>query len=68
MDSTLTYSLLAGLAIVLLFVIARIALRWIFKLAIILIALVLLIGAAWFWFNQSPHPPESKPRPTSTIK
>jgi energy-coupling factor transporter transmembrane protein EcfT len=66
MDTTLTYSLLAGFAVVLLFIVARFAMRWIFKLAVVGLLLIALGGAAWIWFNHSPRQSESKPRSTPT--
>ena len=67
MDTTLIYSLIAGVVLVLVFVIARVALRWIFKLAVIvLLLLVILGGAAWVLFNYSPRHSEPKPRSTPT--
>lgn len=65
MDTTLAYSLLAGIVLVLLFVAARVALRWMVRLAIIGLLLAVLGSAAWLWF-KSPRPLESKPRSTPT--
>ena len=67
MDTTLIYSLIAGVVLVLVVVMARVALRWIFKLAVIvLLLLVVLGGATWVWFNYSPRQSEPKPRSTPT--
>ena len=62
MDTTLLYSVLAGIAIVLLFIVARVALRWAFRLAIICLVLLIMLAGAWFWFHDSPHQPRANPR------
>lgn len=66
MDSTLAYSIAAGIAIVFLFLLAKFALRWFIRLAIVAIVLAVLAGAAWVWLNSHTTPPENKPRPTPT--
>ena len=63
MDNALIYSLLVGIALVLLFVAARFALRWTIRLAIVGIILTALGAAAWAWLNHSS--PHSNPRPVS---
>ena len=66
MDSTLTYCLLAGLGLVFLFVLVRFAFRWLIRIAIAGLIILVAGGAIWVWFNQSSPTPESKPRSTST--
>ena len=66
MDTTLLYSVLAGIALVLLFIVARVALRWAFRLAIICLVLLIMLGGAWFWFYEAPRQPQAKPGPTPT--
>jgi len=66
MDPTLLISIVAGIAVVFLVVAARVALRWIVRLVIVgLVLLLVLGGAAWFWLNQSSRQPVNKPRQTS---
>jgi hypothetical protein len=64
MDNTLIYSLVAGVTLVMLFVAARFALRWLLRLAIIGVIILALGGAAWVWLNYSAG--KSKPRSSST--
>lgn len=66
MDATLIYALLAGIALVMLFVAARFALRWAFRLAIICLILLIMLGGAWFWYNDSDDRRETKPRTAPT--
>jgi energy-coupling factor transporter transmembrane protein EcfT len=68
MDQALAYSMIAGLALVLLFFLVRSAFRWIVRLAIIgLILLIALGGTAWWWFNKaSSRQPETNVRSTPT--
>jgi len=58
MDSTLTYALVAGVALVMLAVIAKAALRWIFKVFAVLFVLIALAIGIWLWFNRSGRQPE----------
>jgi energy-coupling factor transporter transmembrane protein EcfT len=64
MDSTLAYSIAAGIAIVFLFFLAKFALRWFIRISIVAVIIAALIGAAWIWFNSSSTPPDNKPRST----
>jgi hypothetical protein len=68
MDQALTYAMMAGLALVLLFLVIRFAFRWIVRLVIIgLILLIALGGTAWWWFNKpSSRQPETNVRSTPT--
>jgi energy-coupling factor transporter transmembrane protein EcfT len=66
MDHLFFFSILGGVAVVFLFVIARIALRWAVRFAVVcLLLLMVLGGAAWWWFKPVPQP-EPKPRPAAT--
>jgi len=56
MDSTLTYSIAAGVAIVFLFFLAKFAIRWFIRLAIVAVILAALAAAAWVWLNTSSTP------------
>ena len=66
MDPTLTYCLLAGLGLVFLFVLVRFAFRWLIRIAIVGLILIVLGGAVWVFVKQSSPTPEAKPRSTST--
>jgi len=66
MDSTLAYSIAAGLGLVFLFLFAKFALRWFIRIVVVGIILAVLGGATWIWLNYSSSRPETKPRPTST--
>ena len=66
MDSTLAYSIAGGIALVFLFFLAKFALRWAIRLAVIAIILAALAGAAWVWLNSSSSSPDKKPRSTPT--
>jgi energy-coupling factor transporter transmembrane protein EcfT len=67
MDTTFLYSVLLGIALVLLFVVARVALRWAFRLAIICLILLIMLGsAAWVSFNYFHRQREVKPRSVPT--
>jgi|GEM_PF-2675655 len=58
MDSTLTYALVAGVALVMLAVIMKAALRWIFKAFAVLLVLAALAVGVCLWFNRSDRQPE----------
>ncbi|HJX92746.1 MAG TPA: hypothetical protein VJ372_19785 [Pyrinomonadaceae bacterium] len=64
MDNTLIYSVVAGVTLVMLFVAARFALRWVLRFAIIGIVILALCGAAWAWLHYSSS--ASKARSPST--
>jgi len=64
MDHTLIYCVVAGVTLVMLFVAARFALRWLLRFAIIGIVILALGGAAWAWLHYSSG--TSKPRSSST--
>jgi cell division protein FtsW (lipid II flippase) len=66
MDSTLAYSIVAGVALVFLFFLAKFAIRWFIRIAIIAVILAALAGAAWVWLNYSSSPPDTKSPPTPT--
>jgi hypothetical protein len=66
MDTTLAYSIAAGIAIVFLFLLAKFAIKWAIRIAIIAVILAVLAGAAWVWLNTSSTPPDNKPRATPT--
>jgi energy-coupling factor transporter transmembrane protein EcfT len=66
MDSTLLICIVAGIALVLFLFAARIAFRWVIRLVIVGVLLLLALGGvAWWWLNQSSRQPDTKPRPTS---
>jgi cytoskeletal protein RodZ len=53
MDRTLTYALLGGVALVIIAVIVKAALRWALKIFALLIVIAALAVGAWLWFNHS---------------
>jgi hypothetical protein len=53
MDSTLAYALIAGVALVMVAVILKAALRWAFKVFAMLIVIAALAVCIWVWFNYS---------------
>jgi len=55
MDSTLIYALLAGIALVVIVVIVKAALRWAFKIFALLLVLAVLTIGTWLWFNRQPQ-------------
>ena len=67
MDNSIVYLIAGGITLILLFFIARLALRWIIRLFLIGIILVLALGgAAWWWFSNPTAQRENKPRPAAT--
>jgi len=67
MDTTLLYSLFVGVGLIFVFLAVRIAVRWIVRLAIIALFILIAIGgAAWLLRDKSIRQPESKPRATPT--
>ena len=67
MDSTLQYSLIAGIAIVLIVVFARFVLRWAIRAAILFLILAVLAGGIWVWLNYNSSPAQSPPRSSGRI-
>jgi energy-coupling factor transporter transmembrane protein EcfT len=65
MDPLLIIAILSGIALVFIFVVARIAVRWALRLAAVAALLFIVLGGAWWWFKQ-PVQSESKSRQTST--
>jgi len=62
MDTTLTYALLAGVALVIVAVIVKAALRWAFKVFAFILVLAVLAVGTWLWFNYStPRPQHERP-------
>jgi len=53
MDSTLIYALIAGVALVILALIVKAALRWAFKIFAVLLVLAALAVGTWIWFKYS---------------
>ncbi|HEY6806817.1 MAG TPA: hypothetical protein VI306_24785 [Pyrinomonadaceae bacterium] len=66
MDHTLIYSIAAGVALVILFFLAKFALRWFIRIVIVAVILLVLAGAAWVYLSSSSSPSDNKPRPTTT--
>jgi hypothetical protein len=65
MDNAIVYAVVGGIALVLLFFIARFAIRWAIRLTVVGLILV-LGGAAWWWYNQPSTERENRPRPAPT--
>jgi len=66
MDSTLIYALLAGIALVVIVVIVKAALRWAFKIFAVLLVLAVLTIGTWLWFNRSGRQPQHEKTATPT--
>ena len=66
MDPLLIISIICGIALVFLFLAARIALRWAIRLAAIGALVLIAAGGAWWWFNKSSTEAENKPRQSSS--
>lgn len=64
MDPLLIIAILSGIALVFIFLLARIALRWALRLAAVAGLLLIVLGGAWWWFKQ-PTQSETKPRQSS---
>jgi hypothetical protein len=53
MDHTFLYSILAGIALVFVIVAARVALRWLVRIALAGILLLFVVGGlAWWWYKE----------------
>ena len=65
MDPILTICIVAGIALVFIFLAARAALRWAIRLAAVAALLLIVLGGAWWWFKQPATQSENKARPTS---
>lgn len=68
MDHLLLYCLAGGIALVFIVVAARIAVRWVVRIALVGLLLSAVGGAAWWWLNQRNHQPETRPRPVITTR
>jgi energy-coupling factor transporter transmembrane protein EcfT len=64
MDNTLIYSIVGGVAVVMLFVAARFAFRWLIRFAIVGVIMTALACAAWVWSNYSSSAQKTPPTPT----
>ena len=66
MEISLVYAVVGGIALVLIFFIARLAIRWAIRLAIIgLLIIAALGGVAWWWLSRTTQS-DAKPRATPT--
>lgn len=64
---TLIYPIVAAVVLILCFFVAKIALRWIVRFVLVVILfLIALGGAAWWYFDQSFKEPAAKPRSTNS--
>jgi len=65
MDYLLIVSLVGGVAIVFLLAVAKFTLRWLVRLVIVgLLLLVALGGVAWWWLERPATQSDTKPRST----
>jgi len=66
METSLVYAVVGVIALVLIFFIARLAIRWAIRLIIIGLLLVAALGGvAWWWLNRTTQS-DAKPRTTPT--
>jgi ABC-type enterobactin transport system permease subunit len=66
METSLVYAVVGGIALVLIFFIARLAIRWAIRLIIIgLLIVAVLGGVAWWWLSRTTQS-DAKPRATPT--
>ncbi len=66
MEISLVYAVVGGIALVLIFFIARLAIRWAIRLIIIGLLLVAALGGvAWWWLSRTTQS-DAKPRTTPT--
>jgi len=63
----LIYPILGAVVLILIFFVAKIALRWIVRLVLVVIILLIALGgAAWWWLDQSFKEPATQPRSTNS--
>ncbi len=66
MEISLVYAVVGGIALLLIFFIARLAIRWAIRLVIIGVLLVAALGGvAWWWLNRTTQS-DDKPRSSPT--
>ncbi len=66
-DPTFLYSLLVGIGLVFVFLAVKFAVRWIVRLAIIVLFILLVLGGGeWLLRSKSFQQPETQPRPAPT--
>jgi hypothetical protein len=69
MDSTLLYSLIVGIGLVFVFLAVKFAVRWIVRIAIIVLFILLMLGGAQWLLRgklQQPQQPTAQPRSSPT--
>jgi len=66
MDTTLLYSLLVGIGLVFVFLAVKFAVRWIVRIAIIVLFILLVLGGAQWLLHGHSQQPATLPRPTPT--
>ncbi|HEY6245547.1 MAG TPA: hypothetical protein VIX17_16475 [Pyrinomonadaceae bacterium] len=66
MDSTLIYALIAAVALVILAVIVKAALRWAFKIFALLLVLMAIAVGIWLWLKRPDRQSQNEPRPSPT--
>jgi predicted benzoate:H+ symporter BenE len=65
MSNTTIFIIAGVILLAIFFLIARLAIRWAIRVAIIGIVLVALLGGGGFWWWSSRLAPKPKPRPQS---
>jgi energy-coupling factor transporter transmembrane protein EcfT len=66
MEISLVYAVVGGIVLVLIFFIARLAIRWAIRLVIIGLLLVAALGGiGWWWLSRTTQS-DTKPRTTPT--
>ena len=66
METSLVYAVAGGIALVIIFFIARLAIRWAIRLVIIgLLIVAALGGVGWWWLSRTTQS-DAKPRATPT--
>ena len=66
METSLVYAVVGGIALVLIFFIARLAIRWAIRLVVIgLLIVAALGGVAWWWLSRTTQS-DAKPRASPT--
>ncbi|HSE24063.1 MAG TPA: hypothetical protein VLB68_20515 [Pyrinomonadaceae bacterium] len=66
MDHTFLYSILAGIALVFIIVAARVALRWLVRIALAGVLLLVVVGGLAWWWYRAPARSQTDPRPNTS--
>ena len=66
MDTTLLYSILVGIGLVFVFLVVKFAVRWIVRIAIIVLFILLVLGGAQWLLRGKSQQPGTQPRSAPT--